>query len=85
MLIPARTDTLWFREAFEHVQNVSDVQFLSGRITFEGASNPAPFPSCVIVLRRPEIWASNDGARYVMPKRHGTRPRWYTITSPVKP
>jgi len=44
MLIPARTDTLWFREAFEHVQNVSDVQFLSGRITFEGASNPASLP-----------------------------------------
>jgi len=78
LLVPARTDTRWFREAWEHAD---EVRFLSGRIAFEGASGPAPFPSSAIVLRRPATWASaHERVTYTMPTRHGTRPRWFIVS-----
>jgi phage N-6-adenine-methyltransferase len=47
MLIPARTDTLWF-----HAYAPScEVRFVKGRLTFEGAPGPAPFPSLLLVFR----------------------------------
>lgn len=76
-LVPARPCSVWWREAYEHAD---EVLALSGRITFDGASAPASFPSCAIVLRRPATWATDDPAvTYSMPKRHGTRARWYAI------
>lgn len=47
-LLPARTDTRWF----QHWALRSDVMtlFLPGRITFEGAAAPAPFPSCLVIF-----------------------------------
>lgn len=54
-LLPARTDTAMFHNyiwdaaigrPFEGVQ----VHFLRGRLTFKGASNPAPFPSMIVVF-----------------------------------
>jgi phage N-6-adenine-methyltransferase len=50
-LVPARTDTAWWRE-FAHL---GEVDFLRGRVSFDGnngAASAAPFPSCVIVFRR---------------------------------
>jgi phage N-6-adenine-methyltransferase len=50
-LVPARTDTAWWRE-FAHL---GEVEFLRGRVRFKGANDSpsaAPFPSCVIVFRR---------------------------------
>jgi site-specific DNA-methyltransferase (adenine-specific) len=76
-LVPNRPCSVWYREAYEHAD---EVLALSGRITFEGATAPASFPSCAIVLRRPATWgADNFALTYTMPKRHGARPRWYTI------
>ena len=43
-LVPARTDTKWFRQMWNRK---SAVCLWQGRITFEGAPNPAPFPSAV--------------------------------------
>ena len=44
-LVPARTDTIWFsllaRYAIEFV-------FITGRLKFNDASNPAPFPSVLV-------------------------------------
>lgn len=46
-LIPARTDTKWFHEvALPHAR---EIRFLRGRLRFENAKNPAPFP-CMLVI-----------------------------------
>lgn len=42
LLGPARTDTSWFQR---HVPFAQVTLFWRGRITFEGAKHPAPFPS----------------------------------------
>lgn len=50
-LIPARTDTAYWHD---HIQGKAEVRFVRGRIKFErpdGARDPAPFPSAVIVWR----------------------------------
>ncbi len=46
-LVPARTDTRWWWD----YARWGEVRFLPGRLTFEGASDPAPFPSAIIVFR----------------------------------
>lgn len=48
MLVPARTDTRWWHEA---VMFADEIRLVRGRITFVGASAPAPFPSAVVVFR----------------------------------
>ena len=47
-LLPARTDTAWWH-AF--VMPYGDIHFLRGRVRFEGAKHPAPFPSAVVIFR----------------------------------
>jgi phage N-6-adenine-methyltransferase len=47
-LLPARTDTRWWHD---HAMKADEIRFLRGRLTFAGASAPAPFPSCVLVYR----------------------------------
>ncbi len=47
-LLPSRTDTKWFQDAFN---SASEVTFLSGRLKFGDVKNSAPFPSVVIVFR----------------------------------
>lgn len=46
-LLPARTDTRWFHENV--LPHASIIRFLKGRLTFEGAPAPAPFPSMIVV------------------------------------
>jgi phage N-6-adenine-methyltransferase len=43
-LVPARTDTVWFRE----LGNVSAYCFWKGRLKFSGSKNSAPFPSVLV-------------------------------------
>ena len=43
-LVPARTDTRWFKEAFEWA---AELYLIAGRLKFGGAENSAPFPSCM--------------------------------------
>ena len=46
-LVPARTDTAWWHEyAMKH-----EIRFLRGRLKFGEATDAAPFPSAVIVMR----------------------------------
>lgn len=55
-LVPSRTDTQWWHL---HVWDVEkhqpregvEVRFVKGRLKFGGCSDPAPFPSVVIVFR----------------------------------
>lgn len=44
-LVPARTDTEWFRVLRDY-----PVCFVAGRLTFVGNTDPAPFPSAVFYL-----------------------------------
>jgi phage N-6-adenine-methyltransferase len=49
-LLPARTDTRAFHESiYGHAQ----IEFLKGRLRFEGAPGPAPFPSMIVTWRKP--------------------------------
>lgn len=45
-LVPARTDTAWWHE----YATKGAVRFLRGRLTFEGARHPAPFPSALVIF-----------------------------------
>lgn len=47
MLLPARTDTLWFQSAMRHARAIV---FVLGRITFIGEADGAPFPSALVYL-----------------------------------
>ena len=46
LLIPARTDTKWFRKLVDYGCNI---EFVTGRLHFSNL-NSAPFPSCYITL-----------------------------------
>ena len=46
-LIPCRTDTVAWHE---YIMKASEIRFIRGRITFEGAKQGAPFPSCIVVF-----------------------------------
>ena len=53
MLMPARTDTIYFHDYIYRKQNVS-VEFLRGRLKFEDkgvAKHPCPFPSMIVVIK----------------------------------
>lgn len=47
LLIPARTDTKYFRMIVNYGCNI---YFITGRLHFNSNSNSAPFPSCLICL-----------------------------------
>lgn len=49
-LIPARTDTKWWRE---YVMKASELRFVSGRIKFGDSNAGAPFPSCIAIFGTP--------------------------------
>lgn len=45
-LLPARTDTAWWKD---HVEGHADVHFLRGRLKFGGCKTSAPFPSAIVI------------------------------------
>ena len=49
MLVPARTDTRWWQDAAPQADAVC---FWKGRLTFQGAPAPAPFPSALLYFGR---------------------------------
>jgi len=46
-LVPARVDTKWWYNSCQR----GEISFVKGRLKFGGATNSAPFPSAVVVLR----------------------------------
>jgi len=48
MLIPARTDTIYFHD---YIYKKSEIRFIKGRLKFGGHKNPAPFPSMVVIFK----------------------------------
>lgn len=50
MLIPARTDTIYFHE---YIYHKADIRFIKGRLKFGGeqkGSGSAPFPSMIVIF-----------------------------------
>jgi len=50
MLIPARTDTIYFHE---HIYHKAELRFVKGRLKFGGkqkGSGSAPFPSVIVIF-----------------------------------
>jgi len=47
-LVPSRTDTIWWHD---YCMKATEIRFIKGRLTFEGAKNSAPFPSAIIVFQ----------------------------------
>lgn len=67
MLLPARTDTVWFHK---WIVGKAIVRFVKGRLKFGGSLNPAPFPSMVVIFHpdwRPESSSAYE-APYSNPK-----------------
>lgn len=50
-LLPARTDTRWFHDIV--MPHASEIRFLKGRLKFGDAKSGAPFPSMIVVFRKP--------------------------------
>ena len=47
MLIPARTDTLYFHK---YIYNIAtEIRFIKGRLKFGDTNNSAPFPSMIVI------------------------------------
>lgn len=49
-LLPSRTDTRWWHQYV--LCHATEIHYLRGRIRFEGASFPAPFPSVVVLFEK---------------------------------
>lgn len=47
LLIPARTDTRYFKDIVDYGANIT---FITGRLKFGNSNTSAPFPSCIIKL-----------------------------------
>lgn len=50
MLIPARTDTLYFHKYIYHNPRC-ELRFIKGRLKFSGSKNSAPFPSMIVIFK----------------------------------
>ena len=48
--LPSRTDTAWFHD---YALAADEIRFVRGRLRFGGAKYGAPFPSCILVYRKP--------------------------------
>ncbi len=49
-LVPARMDTRWFHDLV--MPFASEIRFIRGRLKFGQATNNAPFPSMLVVMRQ---------------------------------
>ena len=45
-LVPARTDTAWWQN---YVMHKASILYLSGRLKFGDSTQPAPFPSAILI------------------------------------
>ncbi len=48
MLLPARTDTLWFHG---YIYQIAEIRFIKGRLKFGNSKDGAPFPSMIVIYR----------------------------------
>lgn len=50
-LLPCRTDTNWWG----YVMRSDEIRFIKGRVKFGAGTNPAPFPSCIVIWGIPRL------------------------------
>lgn len=55
-LIPSRTDTRWWHD---YCMKATDIRFIKGRLKFDDQKNSAPFPSAIVVFKKPLNQAPN--------------------------
>jgi site-specific DNA-methyltransferase (adenine-specific) len=48
MLVPARTDTMWFHDWIYHK---AELRFIKGRLKYNDGKQGAPFPSMIVIFR----------------------------------
>lgn len=48
-LLPVRSDTKWWHQ---YVMHSSEIRFLTKRLSFEGSTNKAPFPNCIVIFHQ---------------------------------
>ena len=60
MLLPARTDTIWFHE---YIYQKREVCFIKGRLRFGDGKNNAPFPSMVVFFEPRKHMTNADRIR----------------------
>lgn len=48
MLVPARTDTMWFHDFIYHK---AELRFIKGRLKYNDGKQNAPFPSMIVIFR----------------------------------
>lgn len=58
-LIPSRTCSRWWHD---YVMKAKEIRFIKGRLKFKGATNSAPFPSCIVVMG--EAGCEETGVEY---------------------
>lgn len=46
LLIPARTDTIYF---YNYIYHKAEIRFIKGRLKFGNSANSAPFPSMLVI------------------------------------
>jgi len=49
MLMPARTDTIYFHE---YIYHKAEIRFIKGRLKFGNSKNSAPFPSMIVIFKK---------------------------------
>jgi site-specific DNA-methyltransferase (adenine-specific) len=49
LLVPSRTDTAWFHD-YCYPGNRTTIQFIRGRLKFGDGTQPAPFPSMLVIF-----------------------------------
>lgn len=47
LLIPSRTDTIWWHE---YCMKATEIRFIKGRLKFDDQKNSAPFPSAIVIF-----------------------------------
>ena len=48
MLIPSRTDTIWWHD---YCMKATEIRFIKGRLRFDGSLKDAPFPSAIVIFK----------------------------------
>lgn len=51
-LIPVRSDTRWWHQ---FVMKSKEIRFFSRRLSFDGSTNKAPFPACIVVFGETDL------------------------------
>lgn len=61
--MPAHTDARWWTE---YALQSDEIRFIAGRLRFDDGTEPAPFPSAIVIFRPPTRWAGPGDTTYTL-------------------